>query len=162
MELTSPPVAADPGAYLIETMPAYIANLVAVRNELAKRQGAITAAEKALDLQHKAEKALDAARAQAAEMLADAAAQQADAREARGAAATLARELDKRQVAFEVETAAKSKELAERENKLASFTIDLNVREAQLADAERALRHAQSEHAAKVKTLQDKVAALAV
>ena len=163
MEFISPPsVAADPGAFLVEHTATYIANLVALRNELATRQGALSAAEKTVALQRQAELALDAAREQAEQLLTDANAKLAEAKK-RGADLTAkGRQLDADRTALEQREAEVSKALNSREAALLAKADELNAKEIALQTKADELAGAQAELDQKVRALQAKVAALAL
>jgi chromosome segregation ATPase len=161
MEFTSPPaIAADPGAFLIEQTPAYIANLVALRNELATRQGALSAAEKTVALQREAQLALDNAREQAEQLLTDANAKLADAKKRNADANAKGRQLDTDRVALEQREAQMSKALNDRERVLLAKADELNEKEIALQAKADELAGAQVELDQKVRALQARVAAL--
>ena len=163
MEFTSPPaIAADPGVFLVEQTPAYIANLVALRNELATRQGALSAAEKTVALQREAQLALDNAREQAEQLLTDANAKLSEAKNRQTTLSAKARQLDADRVALEQREADVAKTQNERERALIAKAEELNTKEAHLQTAAAALAEAQSELDQKVRALQAKVAALAL
>ena len=163
MEFISPPsVAADPGAFLVEHTPTYVANLVALRNELATRQGALSAAERTVALQREAELALDAARDQAEQLLTDANAKLSDAKKRGTDATAKARQLDADRVALEQRESDVSKAMNTREAALIAKAEELNAKEVALQLKADTLADAQSELDQKVRALQAKVAALAL
>lgn len=146
--------------YITKDFPGEFKQLIEARDELAKRQGALSAVDKALKDRAKAEQTLAAAEKQANDMLATAAAKLQDA------AVQLA-DLEAKQTAFdksqkEFAAAVKAKE------------SDFNDREVQLIAREQSLANAQEvcndklaaveadriSLNARIKAFQDKVAAL--
>lgn len=100
MEMIAPPAPNDPGQYLLDVTPGYIASLVKLRAELAARQGAMTAVEATARLRREAEFALEAAREQAEQLLADAAERLAKAKKAEADVKAKGRDLDSERTAF--------------------------------------------------------------
>jgi chromosome segregation ATPase len=149
-------------AYFTTQMPKDLAQMAALRDELAKRQGAMSAVEAAVADRAAASAALDAAKAEAKDLL-------ADAKDKNAAATAKGKELDVREKAFnagcasmEVALQAKADAVAERERRASSNEVSqaalkdkLEERAAQL-DADRAVLDSR------VKAFQDKVAALSV
>ena len=134
--------------------------MVAVKEELAKRQGAIAAVDQTLALKAEAAKALDKARAQADSLLAEAKETNASAKEANAAAKTRQSKLDAEERAFAAASAvrqadmdARDKALANKEAYLVKLDADLNKRSDVLANAEAAL-------STRVQAFQAKVAAI--
>lgn len=149
-------------AYFTNQMPKDLAQMAALRDELAKRQGAMSAVEAANADRAAAKAELDAAKAEAKELLADA--------KAKSAAATAkAKEVDAKEDAFNIrcadmEAAYKSNfdalvvregRVSANETSLAAFQVMLEGRAAKL-DADRVSLDDR------VKAFQDKVAALSV
>ena len=149
-------------AYFTTQMPKDLAQMAALRDELAKRQGAMSAVEAAVADRAAASAALDAAKAEAKDLL-------ADAKEKNAAATAKGKELDARELALNIRYAdvenalqAKADAVAERERRVSSNEVSqatlkdkLEERSAQL-DADRAVLDSR------VKAFQDKVAALSV
>lgn len=134
--------------------------MVAAKEELAKRQGAIAAVDQTLALKAEAAEALDKARAQADSLLAEAKETNASAKEANAAAKTRQSKLDAEEKAFaaasavrQAEMDARDKVLANKEAYLVKLDADLNKRGDALANAEAAL-------STRVKAFQAKVAAI--
>ena len=148
--------------YIVNQFPGDLKSMVEARDELAKRQGAISAVEAAVADRAAASAALEAAKAEAKDLL-------ADAKDKNAAATAKSKDLDTREKAFnagcasmEVVLQSKADAVAERERlasanetSLAAFQTRLEERSAQL-DADRAVLDSR------VKAFQDKVAALSV
>jgi chromosome segregation ATPase len=148
--------------YIVNQFPGDLKSMVEARDELAKRQGAISAVDSAIADRAAASAALEAATAEAKDLLADAKAKN-------DAATAKSNDLDAREKAFnascaDMEMALQSKAdaVAERERlatvnetSLAVCQSRLDERSAQL-DADRAVLDSR------VKAFQDKVAALSV
>lgn len=148
--------------YIVNQFPGDLKSMVEARDELAKRQGAMSAVEAAVADRAAASAALEAAKAEAKDLL-------ADAKDKNAAATAKGKDLDVREKAFNagcasMETVLQSKSdaVAERERlasanetSLAAFQTRLEERAAQL-DADRAVLDSR------VKAFQDKVAALSV
>jgi len=162
MDIFSPPTPSDPGAFLIEQTPAYIKNLVALRDELALRQGALSAVENTANLQAEAQRVLDAAREEARTLLADAVAKLRDAKARDDELSAKAARLEADRATFEQQQITESRAAAERAMALLARETDAETREAALAADEAAVRAAQVELDEKVRAVQAKVAALAL
>lgn len=162
MNITNDTAGVDYLAYFTTQMPKDLAQMAALRDELAKRQGAMSAVEAAVADRAAASAALEAAKAEAKNLL-------ADAKDKNAAATAKGKDLDAREKAFNAgcadkETALQSKAdaVAERERQVfanetaqAAIKQKLEERAAQL-DADRAVLDSR------VKAFQDKVAALSV
>ena len=149
-------------AYFTTQMPKDLAQMAALRDELAKRQGAMSAVEAAVADRAAASAELKTAKAEAKDLL-------ADAKDKNAAATAKSKELDAKELALniryaDVEVALQSKAdaVAERERRASSNEVSqaalkdkLEERSAQL-DADRAVLDSR------VKAFQDKVAALSV
>jgi chromosome segregation ATPase len=148
--------------YIVNQFPGDLKSMVEARDELAKRQGAMSAVEAAVADRAAASVALEAAKAEAKDLL-------ADAKEKNAAATAKGKELDAQEKAFaarcadmEVTLQAKADAVAERERRVSSNEVSqatlknkLEERSAQL-DSDRAVLDSR------VKVFQDKVAALSV
>jgi hypothetical protein len=148
--------------YIAQQFPADLANLIKTRDELAKRQGAMSAVEKANKDREKAAQELADASAKAAVIVkgAEEVAQANDAKKA---------DLDAQEAALLAEQKAFASESSAK-------TVDLVNREQQVANRESAVVALQTEYASKlqsidadrvaldarIKAFQDKVAALTV
>ena len=148
--------------YIVNQFPGDLKSMIEARDELAKRQGAMSAVEAAVADRAAASAALESAKAEAKDLL-------ADAKDKNAAATAKGKELDVREKAFNAGCASmeevlqsKSNAVAERERlafanetSLTAFQTRLEERAAQL-DADRAVLDSR------VKAFQDKVAALSV
>jgi hypothetical protein len=146
--------------YIAKQFPTDLANLVNARDELAKRQGALSAVEKANKDREKAAKVLEAATAEAATIVADAQ-KVADANAAKKAELyALETELVADRKAFAAETVAKTADLMTREQQVASREAAVAALQAEYASKLQALDADRAALNARVKAFQDKVAAL--
>ena len=146
--------------YFTKQFPKDLAQMAQLRDELEKRQGALSAAEAALADREKAAAELAAAKEQAAALL-------KDASETNAASKAKKSELDAREKEFDKSYAAGSSALADREKAVAAAEARLAEREQRVVEAEkRAIEKADSLSVqdqllqARVKAFQDKVAAL--
>lgn len=146
--------------YITKDFPGEFKQLIEARDELAKRQGALSAVDKALKDREKAAATLAAAEEKASAMLADA---QADAQAAtaklaevtarESALAKLQQEFDAKSAAAAAELTAAKAQIAAREQALAEAQLLCNDKLAALENDRAVLN-------ARVKAFQDKVAAL--
>lgn len=148
--------------YIAKQFPTDLANMVAARDELAKRQGALSAVEKANKDREKAARQLEAATTEAGIIVADAQ-KVADANTAKRA------ELDAREAAllveqrsFASEAAAKTSDLMRREQQVANREATVTVLQTEYANKLQTLDADRAVLDARVKAFQDKVAALSV
>lgn len=162
MDMTAPPAPADPGKYLVEQTPTYVASLIALRDELAKRQGSLSAVEKTAKLQRDAEHALEVARDAADKLLVEAQERLAQAKKKEAELKDKGRQLDMDRTAFEDAQAKAAQALeighkanAEKAEELAALEVKLAMRAAELDTIQLGLDQ-------KVRDLQAKVAALAL
>lgn len=162
MEMIAPPAPNDPGQYLLDVTPGYIASLVKLRAELAARQGAMTAVEATARLRREAEFALEAAREQAEQLLADAAERLAKAKKAEADVKAKGRDLDSERTAFEAQSAAAQKAIAEKMAANTAKAEELSALELRLEMQAAELATAQADLADRTRLLQSKVAALAL
>ena len=146
--------------YIAQQFPTDLANLIKTRDELAKRQGAISAVDRANNDRAKAAAELDAANAKASSILADAQAEalavQAKKAEIEAEAATL----EKAQKAFAADTADKTVSLMNREQQVANREAAVAVLQAEYANKLQAVEADRATLNARIKAFQDKVAAL--
>lgn len=146
--------------YITKDFPGEFKQLIEARDELAKRQGALTAADDALKMKAQAEATLASAKADAASLIADAKAKQDDAKakaaavKAREDAVTAAeKDLAQRQEQFDADVAVtQTKNAAERAALNDGFAA-LQADRAKLDDDRAALD-------TRIKNFQAKVAAL--
>jgi SMC interacting uncharacterized protein involved in chromosome segregation len=147
-------------AYIVTQFPAELKQLVEAKDELAKRQGAMSAVEAANADREAAAKELADAKAQSAILL-------ADAKEKNSAATAKTKDLKAREDALNALTVqkesdfaaqtevlvAKEAKVANIETSLIEFQNQLDTRAAKLIEDEASLQ-------SRVKAFQDKVAAL--
>ena len=162
MDMIAPPVPNDPGQYLTEVTPTYIASLVKLRAELTERQGAMSAVESATRMRREAELALGAAREQAAQLLADTNDRLAHVRKTETDLKAKARSLDTERTAFEVQAAAAQKVIAEKMRANTAKTEELAAIEVRLEAQSAVHAAAQADLSERTRALQAKVAALAL
>ena len=162
MDMIAPPAPADPGKYLLEQTPVYVASLIALRDELAKRQGALSAVEKTAKLKQEAEQALETAREQADALLTEANTKLAAAKKREADLREKGRQLDQERTAFEAAQAKAQVDAEAREPALRARQEQLAALEAKLLMQETDLKVGQVELGEKVRALQAKVAALAL
>jgi hypothetical protein len=146
--------------YIAKQFPLDLAQLVKTKDELAKRQGAMTAVERANKDRAKAAAELEAAQAQASSILADA---QAEAMAAQAKKAEIEAEaavLDKSQKAFAADVADKTVSLMNREQQVANREAAVAVLQTEYTVKLQALDADRAALNARVKAFQDKVAAL--
>ena len=146
--------------YIAKQFPTDLANMVAARDELAKRQGALSAVEKANKDREKAARQLEAATTEAGIIVKDAqkVAEFNDAKRA---------ELDAREAAllveqrsFASEAAAKTSDLMSREQQVFNREATVAALQTEYASKLQALDADRASLNARVKAFQDKVAAL--
>ena len=148
--------------YFTQQLPKDLAAMAQLRDELAKRQGALSAVEKANKDREKAAKVLEAATAEAATIVADAQ-KVADANAVKKAELyVFETELVADRKAFAAETVAKTADLMTREQQVASREAAVVALQAEYASKLQALDADRAALNARVKAFQDKVAALNV
>lgn len=156
-------------AYFTKQLPRDLAAMATLRDELEKRQGAMTAVEDALKikadaaaLRAQAQSELDAARKETAAIshelkikidLADAREKAADQRDS---------DFEKRNREVNADLLARDKALRQREDTVVAAERDLSGREARLANGEAKLAADTKALDDRIKAFQSKVAALNV
>jgi hypothetical protein len=146
--------------YFTQQLPKDLAAMAQLRDELAKRQGALSAVEKANKDREKAAKVLEAATAEAATIVADAQ-KVADASAAKKAELyVLETELVADRKSFVSEAAAKTSDLMNREQQVANREAAVAALQTEYATKLQALDADRAALNARVKAFQDKVAAL--
>jgi hypothetical protein len=160
MNIVNDQPSVDYVTYFTEQLPKDLAAMAQLRDELAKRQGAMSAVEKANKDREKAAKELDAAVAKAALII-------EDAQKVAQANDTKKVDLDVREVAllaeqksFDAETAAKTAGLVAREQQVASREVAVAVLQTEYESKLRSLDADRVAFNDRVKAFQDKVAAL--
>ena len=150
----------DPIEYLTKKFPADLKQYIAVRDELAVRQGALSAAQDAVTLKAAAAKELTEAKEQADVLVANAKDNAAKAKAAKAVQDNRVKTLDAaenalndRIAAFEKSSATRETAVSNRESSATELEAKLKQQAIDLADSQAALD-------ARVKAFQDKVAAL--
>lgn len=162
MDFTYPAQSQDPGKYLTDEMPRFIGAMVKLRDELAVRQGALTAVEDTHQLRNEAQATANKMVLETEQTL-QAAREQADANKAQAAElkarkAQLDAACEKQQALTEAATRTLDEQT--RVNKQRSAQLEAQA-EAQAATMQ-SLKDQQAELDGKVRSLQAKVAALAL
>lgn len=148
--------------YIARQLPADVKTLVQVRDELALRQGALSAVEDAAKLKVQAEDALTAARDKAAAIIADANAKLSEANKAKEFLDADVAEHNKVVAQFNADATAKWSDLASREKNVAMREADLKKSQDALAVKEAQLATDRAALDAKIKLMQEKIASLSV
>ncbi len=143
--------------YFTKQLPQDLAKMAALKDELEKRQGALSAAEAALADREKAKEELANAKLQAAQILSD-----ADKKNTEAAAKKA--DLDARdkltatnEANFAKFVSIKEAEIAKAESVIASWNADLSALEAKLADKSSKLDSDRAALEARIKAFQDRV-----
>jgi chromosome segregation ATPase len=150
----------DPIQYLTKKFPADLKQYIAVRDELAVRQGALSAAQDTVALKEAATKELTNAQAEAAELKAEAKDNLAKAKTAKAVQDTRTKTLDAAEVALNDKIAEFKKSVALREAAVSNREASASELEDKLKKQTSDLADSQAAHDARVKAFQDKVAAL--
>lgn len=148
--------------YIAGQFPKDLAQMVKLRDEIAKRQGAMTAVEAANADRDAAAAELRKAREEAAGILAEAHADAASAKEKKRKQDGRETELVHREGQWESERRGAEQALALRESVVATNESRLTALEASLSEREAKLREDRDALDARIKAFQDKVAALSV
>ena len=160
MQVSNDSAAVNYVDYFTKQFPIDLANMAALRDELAVRQGALSAAQDAVADRERAKQELDAANAEAAALRADSVADRESAKQELADAKAKAKDLNaKANVALanavDRETAVELREklVADRETYQTVTQADIDSQQAALKSQTAALD-------ARIKAFQDKVAAL--
>ncbi len=148
--------------YVARQLSADVANLVKIRDEMALRQGALTAAQDAAKLRSDAQSELAAAKDAAAVMMAEAQRQLHDAKLLKEELVANLQAYDKQADAFKRDSTAKWSELASREKTVTIRESDANKKESSIAFVAAQLQADRAALEARIKAFQDKVASLSV
>lgn len=148
--------------YITKEFPGEFKRLIEARDELAKRQGALSAVDKANKDRAKAAAELEAAKAQASGILADAQAEALAAQAKTKAAAAQEAALQDAQKAFAAEMAAKTEAVMLREQQVAVRETRVAALEADCAKQLESLAADRATLNARIKAIHDKVAALSI
>ena len=146
--------------YFTKQFPKDLAQMAQLRDELEKRQGALTAVADANKLKDDAQAYSEGIKAAADSLLEDTKAKNAEATSAVAAAKAQQKDLDARAAAFEKDSVAREKAVSAREKSVADREELLNKKDADLQAKQAALQAAQDALDARVKAFQAKVAAL--
>lgn len=148
--------------YIVNQFPGDLKSMIEARDELIKRQGAIHAVQAAVADRAAANAALESAKAEAKDLL-------ADAKEKNAAATAKGKDLDTREKAFnagcasmEVVLQSKADAVAERERRASANETSLTACQAKLEERAAQLDADRAVLDSRVKAFQDKVAALSV
>jgi len=150
--LTNDTAAFDPVEYYTKQLPLDLARLTALRDELAKRQGALTAVDEIHKDREAAALELETAKSQAAKILADAKAVDTKAN-------SKAAGLDAREAALTRTHAETTAAVTAREDAVASQERTVAAREATVATKEQALEAMAAKLEAEKNAFNAKVAA---
>lgn len=146
--------------YFTKQMPADLAAMAALRDELAVRQGALSAAQDIVTLKAAAAKELTDAKAEADVLIANAKDVAAKAKIAKTAQDDRAKTLDAAELALNGKIAAFEKSSVIRETAVSNREASATELEAKLKQQTIDLANSQAALDARVKAFQDKVAAL--
>ena len=146
--------------YVAKQLPLDVAAMVKAKQEMAKRQGAMTAVEEAHKLRAAAQAALDAAKDQAAGILADAQAQAAEAASKMVEQDTREAAMNAREAAFSASSASQIADLIRRESEVASRESTVQAAAASNATLQSQLQADRNALDSRIKAFQGKVAAL--
>ena len=143
--------------YFTKQFPQDLAKMAALRDELATRQGALSAAEAAIADREKAKEELANAKLQAAQILSDADKKNTESNIKKA-------DLDDRdkltaanEANFAKFVSIKEAEIAKAESVIASWNADLSTLEAKLADKSSKLDSDRAALEARIKAFQDRV-----
>lgn len=148
--------------YIAKQFPLDLAQLVKTKDELAKRQGALSAVDKANKDREKAAAELDAANAKASSILADAQAEALAVQAKKAEIEAQAAVLEQAQKAFASEAADKTVSLMNREQQVANREAAAAALQADYTAKLQAVEADRDVLNSRIKAFQDKVAALSV
>lgn len=148
--------------YVARQLSADVANLIKVRDEMALRQGALTAVQDAAKLRADAQADLVAAKEAASVMTAEAQRKLHDAKLLQDELTANLRAYDQQAEQFKRDSTAKWSELAAREKAVTMKEADVASREENLRFAQDDLQAERARLDARIKAFQDKVAALSI
>lgn len=148
--------------YVARQLSADVANLIKVRNEMALRQGALTAVQDAAKLRADAQADLVAAKEAASVMTAEAQRKLHDAKLLQDELTANLQAYDQQAEQFRRDSTAKWSELAAREKAVTMKEADVASREENLRFAQDDLQAERARLDARIKAFQDKVAALSI
>ena len=146
--------------YFTKQFPIDLANMAALRDELAVRQGALSAAQDAVADRERAKQELDAANAEAAALRADSVADRAAAKQELGDAKAKAKDLNAQANTALANAVGRETAVELREKAVADSEVFQTVAQAEIESQQAALKSQTAALDARVKAFQDKVAAL--
>ena len=149
-------------AYFTKQMPKDLAAMAALRDELAVRQGALSAAEDTVKLKADAAAALESANAEAAALRAEAKVYILEAKSQKSIADRREKELNDRDDKASAQFAAREKALSVKETQVQSQMDALDAKDARLFADQAQLESDRVALDARVKAFQDKVASINV
>ena len=149
-------------AYFTTQMPKDLAAMAALRDELAIRQGALSAAEDTVKLKADAAAALESATAEAAAMRAEAKVYMQEAKAQKAAADKREKDLNDRDDKASAQFASREKALSVKEMQVQSQMNSLEAKDARLFADQAQLESDRVALDARVKAFQDKVASINV
>ena len=148
--------------YFTTQMPKDLAAMAALRDELAVRQGALSAAEDTVKLKADAAAALESANAEAAALRAEAKVYILEAKAQKVAADKREKDLNDRDDKASAQFAAREKALSVKETQVQSQMDALDAKDARLFADQAQLESDRAALDARVKAFQDKVASINV
>jgi len=146
--------------YFTKQFPIDLANMAALRDELAVRQGALSAAQDAVADRERAKQELDAANAEAIALRADAATDREAAKQELADAKTKAKDLNAQTKAALAAAVDRETAVGLREKAVADNEVFQIAAQAEIESQQAALKAQIVALDARVKAFQDKVAAL--
>ena len=154
--------AVDYVTYFTKQFPKDLANMAALRDELEKRQGALTAVDDANKLRAEADEYAAKAKADVDGLLSDARDKNRRLDAARETLDAAAASFNQKTEATEKALAAREKEVALREKTVASRMTALDAKDVELQSQTAKLVAAQVEFDARVKAYQERIASLSI
>ena len=146
--------------YIAKQLPSDVAQMVAVRDELAKRQGSITAIDAANKKLADADAYAQNSKAEADTLLTDAKATNADSKAKSAALDAREKDLIVAEKQAAVDNAAAAKNAAAKEASLATREAELAKAQVELKTAQDTLASDRVNLDARIKALQDKIASI--
>jgi chromosome segregation ATPase len=146
--------------YFTKQFPIDLANMAALRDELAIRQGALSAAQDAVADRERAKQELDAAKAEAAALKVDATADRETAKQELADAKTKAKDLNTQAKAALADAVARETAVDLREKAVADCEAYQTEAQDEIESQQANLKIQSAALDARVKAFQDKVAAL--
>jgi hypothetical protein len=158
MNISNDTPPADPIEYITKQLPKDLVKLLEVRDELAKRQGAMAAVDAAIAKKVEADAYYETTKVTADKLRAETAEVNQQARDKKRKLDELDSALVKREADFEAKHLEKSKQLAAREKELTAATTKYEAQALDLAARELKLKASLAEHTERVEAFRAKVA----